>query len=169
MTNDKSRKRVEKLFSEMEQPASKPDGSDAQDQPLTTAPSTSLLWEVEELRSRVRELETQLKEKESNAAPLIYEKEEVGFAYAGNRIMPVKGNQQPVQQAVEQAGSHRLGQHERYSLQIGFFLPFPGFRLGVDQNGALGEFLPDFLQRPEPFRESQFRIEDADVDQSWIE
>ncbi len=101
MTNDKSRKRVEKLFSEMEQPASEPDGNDAQEQPGTTAPSTSLLLEVESLRSRVHELEAKLKEKASNAAPLLYEKEEVGFAYAGDKVMPVKGNQQPVQKEAD--------------------------------------------------------------------
>ena len=108
MTNDQSRKRVKKLFSEIEQLASEPNGNGSQDQPLTTTPSgagtqpstpATLLQEVETLRSRVHELEVQVKESETrkSAAPIIYEKEEVGFAYVEDKVLPVRGTQSSVQ------------------------------------------------------------------------
>jgi len=104
MTNDQSRKRVKKLFSEIEQLASEPSGNGSQGQLVITTrsgegtqPSTpaSLLQEMEAMRSRVRELEAQLKEGEArkSAAPIIYEKQEVGFAYQGDKVLPVRGAQ----------------------------------------------------------------------------
>ena len=108
MTKDQSRKRVKKLFSEIEQLASEPGGNGSQDRPVTVSPSgegiqrttpASLLQEMEALRSRVRELEDRLKESEArkSAAPIIYEKEEFGFAYQGDKVLPVRGSQPPVQ------------------------------------------------------------------------
>lgn len=99
MTNNKNKQRVEKLFVGMEPlVASKPpnitpaleDSESAQ-----TAQSMPIPDEMEALRLRVRELEAQLAEKESKpyATPLLYEKEEVGFAYSGNEIKPVRGDQ----------------------------------------------------------------------------
>ena len=97
MTNDQSRKRVAKLFSEMGALVSEPNGNGAQKQPVTTPPPASLLWEVEALQSRVRELEEKLRENEArrSSASIIYEKEEVGFAFAGDKVMPVRGTQPP--------------------------------------------------------------------------
>ncbi|MBE7536683.1 MAG: hypothetical protein HS124_13255 [Anaerolineales bacterium] len=99
MTNNKNKQRVEKLFVGMEPlVASKPpnitpaleDSESAQ-----TTQSMPIPDEMEALRLRVRELEAQLAEKESKpyATPLLYEKEEVGFAYSGNEIKPVRGDQ----------------------------------------------------------------------------
>ena len=89
---NKSSERVEKLFSEIEQLASDEHGNQA-------VPATSLLWEVENLRKRVQELEEQLSEQagKTQSAPIIYEKEHVGFAYAGDKIVPVKGDQAQIQ------------------------------------------------------------------------
>ncbi len=99
MTNDQSKKRVEKLFAEMGQLVSEPNGNEAENKSAATASSTSLLWEVEALRSRVCELEGKLKESKARntAAPIIYEKEEVGFAFQDDKLMPVRGAQPQVQ------------------------------------------------------------------------
>ena len=98
MSKDKSSERVDKLFSEIEQLASDTNGNDGQDQSLENT-SASLFWEVESLRKRVKELETQLNDKDDKArsAPIIYEKEEVGFAYVGEKVMPVKADQAQAQ------------------------------------------------------------------------
>ena len=117
MSNHKSKKRVEKLFASMQQLASSepPNGNGHEEthlQPVVNTPVSvatqsaepaALLDEMETLRTRVRELEAQVKEHETRktAAPLIYEKEEIGFAYAGDKVMPVKSNQLPVQHETE--------------------------------------------------------------------
>jgi len=109
MPKKKSSKRVEKLFSEIEQLASEVSGDGLQELPVPVAPinestqpetpAASMLQELESLRERVKELETQIDEKNGKApsAPILYEKEEVGFAYVGDKVMPVKANQKPVQ------------------------------------------------------------------------
>jgi len=105
MSKDNSRKRVEKLFSEMQQPVAAPNGSTSEPTTVVATPSSAgaqlnspapLLWELEALRKRVAELETQLTEQETKklSASIIYEKEEIGFSYAGNLVMPMRGNQQ---------------------------------------------------------------------------
>ncbi len=93
MTIDRSKKRVETLFAQMEQLSTEPSGDRRQVE--FAVASTPPRSELEVLRSRVRELETRLKESEARktAAPLLYEKEEVGFAYAGDEITPVRMNQ----------------------------------------------------------------------------
>jgi len=109
MTNDQSRKRVEKLFSGMQQLAS-PEPSngnghpDEQSQSVTTqsmfdGSPASMLQEMEILRARVAELEAHLvmKEAKDRTDSVIYEKEEIGFAYAGDEVKPIQGNRQPVQ------------------------------------------------------------------------
>jgi signal transduction histidine kinase len=113
MTNDQSRKRVEKLFAEMQQladsqPPNGNDHPDAQHQPVVGSPAqfsspAMLLQEVEALRVRVAELEAQVKESEKrkSSAPLLYEKEELGFAYAGEQVMSVRGNQSQVRNEAE--------------------------------------------------------------------
>ena len=109
MPKKKSSKRVEKLFSEIEQLASEVSGDGLQELPVPVAPinestqpeipAASMLQELKSLRERVKELETQIDEKNGKApsAPILYEKEEVGFAYVGDKVMPVKANQKPVQ------------------------------------------------------------------------
>jgi len=109
MQNKKSRKRVEKLFSEIEQLANETNGGKSQKQAVTSShggngakpnqPAELMYQELESLRSRVHELEAQVAEKvaKKTPAPIIYEKEEVGFAYSGDKIMPVRGTQPPVQ------------------------------------------------------------------------
>jgi len=104
MSNNISKNRVEKLFSGMQQLASSdpPDGNHQSKPDLLSVPSNGgtqcsnsafLLDEMESLRARVRELETQLKEKESRlrATPLLYEKEAVGFAYRDDEVLPIRG------------------------------------------------------------------------------
>ena len=103
MSKDNSRKRVEKLFSEMQQPVSEPNENTPEPTPVENAPAgntpTPLLWELEALRKRVLGLEAQLNEQATKklSASMIYEKEEVGFAYAGDQVMSLRGTQQPVQ------------------------------------------------------------------------
>jgi len=113
MSNDQSRKRVEKLFSGMQQLADSepPNGnnhSDAQHQPKAVLPAqfsspAMLLQEVETLQARVLELETRLQASETrrSSAPILYEKEELGFAYAGEQVTPIRGNQFQVQKEAE--------------------------------------------------------------------
>jgi signal transduction histidine kinase len=108
MSNAQSRKRVEKLFSGMQQLAASepPNGNNHPDGQhpsiaVSSAPFSSpamLLQQVETLRTRVLELETRLKESElsKSSASIIYEKEEVGFAYTGAQVMPIRGTQPPV-------------------------------------------------------------------------
>ena len=108
MSNITRGKRITKLFSEIQQLASEPNGNDAESQVGTAAMpveraqvvgTASLICEIEALRSRVSELETQLKESErrKSSAPILYEKEEIGFAYTGAQIMPVNGAKPSVQ------------------------------------------------------------------------
>jgi len=98
MTIDNSNKRVEKLFSEIEQLAFKSNGNGAENG-FAIAETPPLLREVKALRSRIFELEAQLKEKESKTSmkSLIYEKEEVGFAYLGDKVVPVRSAPPSVQ------------------------------------------------------------------------
>jgi signal transduction histidine kinase len=103
MSNNTSMKRVEKLFSGMQQLASSepPDGNHHPKPDLLNAPSNGgtpcsnpafLLDEMESLRARVQELEAQLKEKESQlrATPLVYEKEAVGFTWRDDKVLPIR-------------------------------------------------------------------------------
>ena len=113
MSNDHSRKRVEKLFAGMQQLANAepPNGNgntDAHHQGAagSPAPATTpalIFQEVETLRARVTELEAQLKESElrKTSAPILYEKEELGFAYAGDQVTPIHGAQSQVQNEAE--------------------------------------------------------------------
>ncbi len=109
MSNNTSRKRVEKLFSGMQQLAcSEPPNGNGRpkNEDLIECPEAgtrvnnpgSFFIEIEALRARIQELEAQLHEKEvkSVSTPLLYEKEEVGFAYLDNKLMPVRGTQPAV-------------------------------------------------------------------------
>ncbi|MBK8617517.1 MAG: GAF domain-containing protein [Anaerolineales bacterium] len=101
--DDKSQKRVERLFSDIEHIAQQPlsTGGNKLTERESASPVTNeaavsssakntstALRELEALRSRIRELETQL-----NIAPapatLIYEKEKVGYVYSDDHIMPL--------------------------------------------------------------------------------
>ena len=94
--DDKSNKRVEKLFSDLEEISKQPHSA-SEDHPVLTGsipPVTAGTVpippapknELETLRSRIRELEAKL-----NSAPVIlYEKEEVGFAYRDEHMLPLR-------------------------------------------------------------------------------
>ena len=114
MTNDQSKKRVEELFSGMGQLASSepPNGHDSpQGEPVAatpakagskyTEPAAAMLQEMEALQTRVHELEEQLKEKQIKSVPIVYEKEEIGFAFSGDQVVPVRGSRQSVQNDAE--------------------------------------------------------------------
>lgn len=111
MLNDKSRKRVEDLFTGMQQLAfPEPPhsgngggcltgaGQPSDLKPAVNATSFShadnLPGETESLRARIAELEARLKANELKApsAPILYEKEEVGFAFVGDEVRPVGGS-----------------------------------------------------------------------------
>src|SRR5215211_2676193 len=98
MLKDNSKKRVEKLFSEIQQIANgdrPPDGEPAMillsEQTQFSDPAV-LLEEMETLRARVQELEARLSEQETKkrSASIVYEKEEVGFAYLDDKVMPIR-------------------------------------------------------------------------------
>jgi signal transduction histidine kinase len=112
MPNHQSSKRVEKLFSGMQQLANSepPNGNgqrDTQTQPAAELPAgfghpVVLPQEVETLRARVEELEARLKDSEGlKSAPILYEKEEVGFAWQGDKLVPVRGSQPSVSNAAD--------------------------------------------------------------------
>jgi signal transduction histidine kinase len=103
MSNNQPGNRIHKLFSEIQQLASEPTGNKTERQAVRAlspaeethfVDSASLIFEIETLRSRVAELEAQLKKSEMrrSAAPILYEKEEVGFAYAEaeEKIMAIR-------------------------------------------------------------------------------
>lgn len=105
--NDKSRKRMEDLFSEMSQFISESsNGEEAAENSgkvVHAQESVTLLQELETLRARVRELEDRLKEKESRtaSAPIIYEKEQIGYAFMGDKVLPVRNAQSEVPKDAE--------------------------------------------------------------------
>lgn len=101
--DEKSQKRVQKLFSELEQISRQHrvdgDAGDAGTE-KEGAPSPqgkpSADGDMETLLSRIHELETQLREAEKRAETrpvtpgIIYEKEEVGFACVGDEVLPLR-------------------------------------------------------------------------------
>ena len=118
---EKVQKRVEKLFSELEQIAKQPlpDGENTPaEKPVlstvktesTSAPEyppaddkSAAGRELDSLLLRIHELEAQLKEREQHAAPakakytpaIIYEKEEVGYAFSGENMSPFQSINAP--------------------------------------------------------------------------
>jgi len=81
-----------------------PDGNHYSKPDLLNAPANGgtqcnnpafLPEEMDSLRARVRELEAQLKEKESQTrgTPLLYEKEAVGFAFHDDKVLPIRVSQ----------------------------------------------------------------------------
>jgi len=102
--NEKSQNRVEKLFSDLEKiatlrepPANGDSGSASAEkrkkQPANVGPTAEN--DTEALRLRIRELESQLSERsatsESKTKPvIIYEKEELGYAFSGDNLRPLQ-------------------------------------------------------------------------------
>jgi signal transduction histidine kinase len=103
--DDKSQKRVEKLFADLDQMARTPAVTD-ENKPVEAgsaspvrseaqvSPSANGLSEKESLLLRIRELEAQIKENErrtaSSAPATLYEKEKVGYAYRDDQVFPIQ-------------------------------------------------------------------------------
>ncbi|MCA2000951.1 MAG: GAF domain-containing sensor histidine kinase [Chloroflexi bacterium] len=88
--DEKSQKRVQKLFSELEY-ISRQSGESGKSEAQPASPAAVTGGEAEELRLRVRELEARLRELEQRAAPsILYEKEEVGYVCVGDEALPLK-------------------------------------------------------------------------------
>ncbi|MDD2921845.1 MAG: ATP-binding protein [Anaerolineales bacterium] len=81
-SDDKSQKRVEKLFSDLDQIAKQPLDTEKRIAPIDSAGINN---EMESLRARIRELEAQI-QKTRSAQSIIYEKEEIGYAYRGEEL-----------------------------------------------------------------------------------
>ncbi len=86
--DDKSQKRVEKLFSDLDQISKQPLGAEKRVAPFESAEINA---ESEALRARIRELEEQIQknEKAKSARQIVYEKEEVGYAYRDDHVTPL--------------------------------------------------------------------------------
>lgn len=103
-----SKKRVEKLFSDLEQIATLREpptaGESVPAEKGTTPPviddNSEANCKTDELLSHIRDLETQLQEREQHTAPekavydpaIIYEKEQVGYAFNSEQILPLKSS-----------------------------------------------------------------------------
>jgi len=106
--NQKSQKRVEDLFSGMRDIINKPSNGhepeDALSMPTQPAEESAvqdaavIAQQVASLKARVRELETRLQEREGRprTAPMIYEKEEVGFTFTGDEMLPTRSAKKQV-------------------------------------------------------------------------
>jgi len=106
--DDKSQKRVQKLFSDLEQISrhSLVEG-DSEAEKIETPPThetPAAGGEMDSLLLRIRELELQIKEGEqrasaikaqSAASAILYEKEEVGYGYSGEDVFPVRTGKLP--------------------------------------------------------------------------
>ncbi len=102
----RSRKRIKKLFSDIENltllssaDCDGKNGNHGNDSHVDVAvvmpppPSedTKVQCELETLRARIQELESQLRQNHNSAsAPLLYEKEQVGYAYKSDAVEPLK-------------------------------------------------------------------------------
>jgi len=108
--DEKSQKRVEKLFSDLEKIAKQPhkDGENISaekglDLSATNKTPPTASRETDALLLRIRQLEAQIKESEqrdasakANYAPaVIYEKEEVGYAFSSNQVVPFQKTNNP--------------------------------------------------------------------------
>ncbi len=97
--DEKSQKRVKKLFSDLEQIARPPTESgnmSVEKSEISPAPGElTPNREVDTLLLRIRELEAQLNEQRAAAEVktrpvVIYDKEEVGYAYSGDNVLPLQ-------------------------------------------------------------------------------
>jgi signal transduction histidine kinase len=116
--DDKSQKRVEKLFADLDQIARMP-AATGENKPVETpvlssvetgsaspvrsdaqvSPSAHGLSEVDALRLRIRELEAQIKENEkrsdASTPAILYEQEKVGYAYRDDKVFPIQTDEEP--------------------------------------------------------------------------
>jgi signal transduction histidine kinase len=107
LNGGRSRKRVKKLFSDIEglatQTAVDSEGKNGKQVrhssvdveksllPPALSEDAKVQRELETLRARVRELESQIQSgKKTFSTPVLYEKEHVGFSYKGNTLEPLK-------------------------------------------------------------------------------
>ncbi len=114
-SEDKSQKRVEKLFADLDQIARTP-AATGENKPVETGPvspvrdeasaspsASNSPSEMDALLLRIRELESQLKENEKQAATtaptVIYEKEQVGYAYRDDQVFPVQAFNDPAEKS----------------------------------------------------------------------
>jgi signal transduction histidine kinase len=101
--DSKSQKRVQKLFSELEQIARQPltegESGTGKGEDLTASDGKTSDGGMDALLLRIRELESKLKESETRgasvqvqpaASPILYEKEEVGYACISDEVLPLK-------------------------------------------------------------------------------
>jgi len=96
--DEKSQKRVQKLFSELERISTLREPSESEGGAEKGEARPVAGSEMEELLLRIRELESQIREKETRPVPaaapqapsVIYEKEEVGYAFLGDEALPLK-------------------------------------------------------------------------------
>jgi len=110
--DEKSQKRVERLFSDLEQiaklrePLKDGENTSAEKelaQPAENETPPPVSREVHALLLRIRELEAQIKESDQRAASvkatyapaIIYEKEEVGYAFSSNQVLPIQKSKTP--------------------------------------------------------------------------
>ena len=94
--DDKSQKRVEKLFSDLNQIVKTPVAT-GEKKPVETGATSPIRIEaaasneLEALLVRIRELEAKLQESERRTAPInLYEKEQLGYAFRNNQVFPVQ-------------------------------------------------------------------------------
>ena len=103
-----SKKRVEKLFSELEQIATLREPlkvgesvpAEKRATPPVTNDSSAANPETDELHLRIRDLEAQLQDRKQHTASakavydpaIIYEKEQVGYAFSSDQILPLKSS-----------------------------------------------------------------------------
>ena len=104
--DDRSKKRVDKLFSDLERIAASESPKAAPEQVESTAPqllsdNKKLLCEIDMLNARISEMETRLKETAAQtvthqnmqaapASPILYEKEHIGYLYDDNNLLPLQ-------------------------------------------------------------------------------
>jgi signal transduction histidine kinase len=101
--NEKSQKRVDKLFSDLEQIAhatgeNKPVETESvlpvTNEAAISSSENGVPWinpDLAALRLRIQELEAQLKEKEVHSAPaIIYEQEQVGYSFQDENLQPMQ-------------------------------------------------------------------------------
>ncbi|MBI5965019.1 MAG: GAF domain-containing protein [Chloroflexi bacterium] len=106
--DDKSKKRVDKLFSDLERIAEDESPKAASEQVESSVPqllsdNKKLLFEIDVLNAHIHELETQLLKdaaartisrqnmKEDTASSILYEKEHIGYLYGGDNLLPLQG------------------------------------------------------------------------------
>jgi hypothetical protein len=76
--------------------------------------------------------------------------------------------EEPVQKTVQQPGPDGLGQDMRHTQQKGLFLHFPGTGAVIDNYGALGGALTQFLDRPNPLGIARFDVQHTRVEEAAV-